>query len=110
MSNQLFSQYDRQTLSTCDLYVYFHQALMDILLDGISFVGMWDDEYQELMISVSNSSTHIKDGKIYVFDIGGEEQDPRRIQKYFEECVRKIILGDGEDHAEPDAKWRYTNY
>lgn len=107
-SNPLFSDFDKKTLANCELYVYYHTVRMDILLEGISFIGVWDDEIRQLTISVSDLSTNVEDGRIYTFDGWEEETRPSRIGDYFEECVRKIVLGEAEDDADPYTKWQYN--
>lgn len=97
----MYPEFDYDVIENCQLYVYFHQARMDILLEGISYVGVWSDESRELLISVSDGATNVEDGKIYSFEGSEEEQDPNRIARNFEECVRLIMLDKAEDYEDP---------
>lgn len=102
----MFPNLDPEQIKTTTLFVYFHQMRMDILMEGISFVGLWSDSTGQLLISVSDQRTRVEDGKIYLFDAPSEEtQNPERIADHFEDCARQIMLGEAEDFEAPYAKF-----
>lgn len=95
----LYPNFEYEVIANCKLYVYFHQARMDILLEDISYVGIWTSG-QEILISVTDFSTNVEVGKLYSFpthyssDVGIMKD----VEQEFKECVRLIMLDKAEDY------------
>lgn len=105
----MFPNLDLEKIEHEQLFVYFHQVRMDILMEGISFVGLWSDSTGQLLISVSDQMTRVEDGKIYLFSARSEEtQNPESIADDFKDCVRQIMLGEADDFEAPHSK--FPNY
>lgn len=100
----MYPNFDYSEIASAQLFVYFHQVRMDIMLEGISYVGVWDAYGGRLLISVSDGATRVEDGKIFSFDGPSQEtQNPENIAECFEEYVRRIMLDEADNYEAPGA-------
>ncbi len=101
-----YPNFDYQQIADAELFVYFHQMRMDILLEGVSYVGIWSDSTGQLLISVSDEGTAVRDGKLYLFGAPIEEtQHPERIAEHFKNCARQIMLDEAGDNEAPNEEF-----
>lgn len=100
----MYPNFDYSEIASAELFVYFHQARMDMMLEGILYVGVWTSYGGRLLISVSDGATRVEDGKIFLFDAPSQDtQNPEHIAKCFEEYVRLIMLDEADNYEAPGA-------